>query len=112
MTVMPSTPTWWRASLTASSRDVWIIASTFVISIHLREAASCVSTKSGRDFPVVSLFAMLREVESLDLVIGGNAQPDRHVDDLQDHQRAHDRQDPRDRHTHQLVQQLMRIPLQ
>src|SRR5204862_1628373 len=54
----------------------------------------------------VSFFAVLREVEALAFVLGGDAQADEGIDQLEQEERADDGQDPGHQHAERLVEQL------
>ena len=65
-----------------------------------------------RHFPVVAFLAMLRKVQSLDLVIFRYAQANCLIDDEQDKECAHDGNTPRDGDSDKLVSQLSRVALE
>jgi len=65
-----------------------------------------------RRLPIVSLFAVLREIQTLRFLLLRNSKADGHVDDLEDDESTYDRKDPGDDNSYQLIQQLMSIPFQ
>jgi hypothetical protein len=46
--------------------------------------------------PIVSLFAVLREIQTLRFLLLRNSKADGHVDDLEDDEGTYNRKDPRD----------------
>src|SRR5215472_13200261 len=64
---------------------------------------------SGRRFPIVSLFSMLREVEALHFFLLGNSQTNGGIDQFQDDEGSHDGEPPGDRYTDKLIEQLAGI---
>src|SRR5438270_3798480 len=63
-------------------------------------------------FPGITLFAVLREVEPLDLMVFRNAQPDQDINELEDHQSADNRQTSSDRDANRLIYELVAVALQ
>src|SRR5215469_2831085 len=117
---MPSTPLSWRASLTASSFEVWMIASTFVIGLSATRCSAapgqfvCRRPRlySSRYLPGISLFAVLGQIEALNLFLFRHPQPDDEIYNLENDERTHDRKHPRDYNAHELIEQLMSIPFE
>src|SRR6185312_13136734 len=64
-----------------------------------------------REFPIITFFAMLAEIESLNFVVCGDTQPDQHIDNLQNNQRAHNRNSPRDHHCDELISKLTPVAI-
>src|ERR1700712_2616035 len=62
--------------------------------------------------PVVTLFAMLRQVKSNPFVFIAHPQPDNLIDHEEYHQCPHNRQRPGNRNAYKLVQHLMPVPFQ
>src|SRR5260370_34816030 len=61
---------------------------------------------------VISLFAVLRDVQSFDLVLFRHAYACQQIYDLEEYQRSHQRKDPGDRNAHELVSDLAPMPVQ
>src|SRR6185437_1957711 len=90
-----------------------MMASIFVIDRQNPSSliiSSRARTLSGH-FPIISFFAMLREIKALNLVFVRDPESDRHVHDLEDHQGAYDCQNPGDYNANQLIQKLVGIPV-
>src|SRR5215469_6700518 len=81
-----------------------MMASNLVIVVY-------VSRVLGRHIEGVTFFAMLREVQSLNLFILGDAQADRNIDNLQDDDRPYNPQSPGDGNANELVEQLMGVAI-
>src|SRR5689334_1452173 len=77
--VMPSIPMDLRASLTSSSLNGWMMASIFFMA-------------SGLEY--ITFLAVHAEVEPFGLGLLGHAQSDHNVADLQDNERADQREQP------------------
>src|SRR5271168_805279 len=111
VTVMPSIPASFSASFTASNREVWMIASIFVIA-RSGDTGNPALCSACLRFQGVALFAVLRQVQPFDFLLRGHAQAKQHVRDLQDDQASHNGEHPGNDHADQLVQQPARVPLQ
>ena len=54
---------------------------------------------------------MLRQIQALDFLLLGDSQADGPIHDLEDHQRSHHAQHPRDSDSHELVEHLPRVAI-
>src|SRR5271155_37098 len=108
---MPSTPISWRASLTASSLEVWMMASTLVMVVLLASCAASagLAFRLSGGLPEITFFTVLREVEALSFLVFGNAEADELVNDHEDDERANDGEDPGDGDADGLIEQLMGV---
>src|SRR4051812_17383689 len=112
---MPSTPSSCKACFTASSLAGWMIASTLVIvSGPFTNAVKKQITYAtlSRPFPVVAFLSVLREVQPLRLLLLGDAQANRLINNEQNYKRAHDGQGPCDCDSYCLISQLPKIAFQ
>src|SRR5258708_9605066 len=108
---MPSTPISCSALFTASSLEFWMTASPFVmIVLHSDFPPRCGACEIlRRCLPVITFLAVLRQVQPLNLLLLGDAQPNRHIHEFQNCERPHDSNHPRNRDSYELVQHLMGI---
>ncbi len=60
----------------------------------------------GRTFPIIAFLSVLREVQTLRLLLLGNTQANRLINDEQNYERARDGQRPRDSDSYRLISQL------
>ena len=65
-----------------------------------------------RMFPVITLFAMLRKIETLDFMMLRHTQTDDYIDEFQNRQRSHDRQRSGNSNSDGLIHELMCVPFQ
>src|SRR5579864_640600 len=65
-----------------------------------------------RMFPVITLFSMLGQIETLNFMMFRHTQTDDYIDHFQDRERSHHRQRRRDPNSDCLVHELMRVPFQ
>ena len=62
-------------------------------------------------FQIVTFFPVLRQIQALDFLLLCDSQADGPIHDLEDRQRSHHGQHPRDSDSHQLVEHLGRVAI-
>src|SRR5262249_2674854 len=72
----------------------------------------CDGPRCASALKVVSLFAVLRDVESFDFFFLAHSQADCKVDEFKEHQRPNECEPPGDDHADQLIADLPPIPIQ
>src|ERR1700682_2739895 len=113
VTVIPSIPISRSAFFTESNRDGWIIASSFIMEVCAPVTAlRRYSVLKLLCFQVISLFAMLRNVQSLDLLLFRYPHARYHIYHLQQDDRPGESEAPSDQHADKLIAQLSPVPIQ
>ena len=62
--------------------------------------------------PVITFFAVLRDIKTLDLMVLGHTQTDERIDHFQDRERSHNRQRSSDPNADGLIHELMCVAFQ
>src|SRR6267154_5558296 len=88
-----------------------MIASIFIMGVSVRPLPDAPGQLSLR-LKVISFFAVLCNVQSFDLMLFRHAYAGQQVYDLEQHERSHQRKDPGDQDTHELVADLAPMPVQ